>query len=163
MPSKSGSKYVITEDLRSEIAANSYNICSLEELIQKSRNKRIIAVGDVTTERLKDAGINLFMEVVDLKTKMEDAQRIAEILVTERLAACVNIIGSVNSVYRWRDKIERNQEILLVIKTSRERSKSAMYRLTEIHPYEVPEAIALETSDGSSKYLKWIEDSTVMR
>ena len=72
MPSKSGSKYVITEDLRSEIAANSYNICSLEELIQKSRNKRIIAVGDVTTERLKDAGINLFMEVVDLKTKRNE-------------------------------------------------------------------------------------------
>ena len=74
MPSKSGSKYVITEDLRSEIAANSYNICSLEELIQKSRNKRIIAVGDVTTERLKDAGINLFMEVVDLKTKRNDEE-----------------------------------------------------------------------------------------
>ncbi|MCL5881150.1 MAG: divalent-cation tolerance protein CutA [Candidatus Thermoplasmatota archaeon] len=101
--------------------------------------------------------------ILSTVSKMEDAQRIAEILVTERLAACVNIIGSVNSVYRWRDKIERNQEIMLVIKTSRERSKSAMYRLTEIHPYEVPEAIALETSDGSSKYLKWIEDSTVIR
>lgn len=101
--------------------------------------------------------------ILSTVSKMEDAERIAEILVTERLAACVNIIGPVSSVYRWKDKTEKRTELTLLIKTSRERSKSAMYRLTEIHPYEVPEAIALDTSDGSSKYLKWIEDSTVVR
>ncbi|OWP55998.1 MAG: hypothetical protein B2I17_08435 [Thermoplasmatales archaeon B_DKE] len=101
--------------------------------------------------------------ILSTVSKMEDAERIAEILVTERLAACVNIIGPISSVYRWKDKIEKRTELTLLIKTSRERSKSAMYRLTEIHPYEVPEAISLDTSDGSSKYLKWIEDSTVVR
>ncbi len=79
MPSKSASKYIITEDLRSEIAASSYNICSLEELIQKSGTKRIIAVGDVTTERLKDAGIKLFLEVVDLKTKRNEQRNFVHI------------------------------------------------------------------------------------
>jgi len=69
MQSRSGSKYIITEELRSEIAASSNNFCSLDELLLKSRSKKIVAVGDVTTDRLKKAGIKLFMEVVDLKTK----------------------------------------------------------------------------------------------
>lgn len=69
MQSRSGSRYIITEELRSEIAANSNNFCSLDELLLKSRSKKIVAVGDVTTDRLKKAGIKLFMEVVDLKTK----------------------------------------------------------------------------------------------
>lgn len=95
-------------------------------------------------------------------SKMQDAERIADILVEERLAACVNIVDSVKSVYRWKDKVERNGEILLIIKTSRERSISTMYRLTELHPYELPEAVAVEITEGSSKYLKWIEDSTAV-
>ncbi|OWP56198.1 MAG: hypothetical protein B2I17_07105 [Thermoplasmatales archaeon B_DKE] len=69
MQSRSGSRYIITEELRSEIAANSNNFCSLDELLLKSMSKKIVAVGDVTTDRLKKAGIKLFMEVVDLKTK----------------------------------------------------------------------------------------------
>jgi periplasmic divalent cation tolerance protein len=95
-------------------------------------------------------------------SRMADAERIAGIMVEEKLAACVNILDSVRSVYRWKGQIERETEIILIIKTSRERYKNAMFRIAEIHPYELPETMAIEISEGSSKYLKWLEDSTAV-
>ncbi|MEM0155277.1 MAG: divalent-cation tolerance protein CutA [Thermoplasmataceae archaeon] len=95
-------------------------------------------------------------------SKMADAERIAGIMVEEKLAACVNIMESIRSVYRWKGRIVRENEIMLIIKTSRERYKHAMFRIAEIHPYELPETLALEISEGSSKYLKWLEDSTAV-
>jgi periplasmic divalent cation tolerance protein len=86
----------------------------------------------------------------------EDAARIAETLVDERLAACVNIVGPIRSIYRWQGEICRDDERLLVIKTTRERYAALEGRVREIHPYEVPEVIALPIERGSAPYLDWL-------
>lgn len=79
MPLKSDSKYIVSEDLRREIASRSDNLCDLEDILEKSRSKKIIAVGDVTSQRLAEAGISVFMEVVDLKTKRNDHRHFSHV------------------------------------------------------------------------------------
>ena len=86
-------------------------------------------------------------------------RRIAKRLVRDKLAACVSMGGSINSVYRWKGKIESAQEALLIIKTSRAVFSKLEKKLKAIHPYESPEIIALPVIAGSVKYLKWIENS----
>ncbi len=88
------------------------------------------------------------------------AERIAETVVDERLAACVNIAPGLTSIYRWQGRIQRDAEVLLIIKT-----RSTVYpllegRIRELHPYEVPEIIALPIQAGSATYLDWIVEST---
>lgn len=91
--------------------------------------------------------------------RMEDAEHIARTLVQRRLAACVNIVPGLTSVYAWKGEVESDQELLLVIKTRRERLDALRQALLKIHPYEVPELIALPVEGGSEAYLKWIGDS----
>lgn len=88
----------------------------------------------------------------------DEADRLARSLVDERLAACVNRIKSVQSVYRWQGKVEQSEEELLIIKTSRERFAALEKRVRELHSYSVPEVIALPVIDGSSNYLKWLKE-----
>lgn len=88
------------------------------------------------------------------------AARLAETLVAERLAACVNQLAGVESVYRWQGKVERSTEVLLLIKTPSVRYPALEARLKELHPYEVPEIIALPIEAGSAPYLKWLDDNT---
>jgi periplasmic divalent cation tolerance protein len=86
----------------------------------------------------------------------EEAQRLALALVERRLAACVNILPGVRSVYRWREAIEQEEEVLLVIKSSRVLFDELRGELDRLHSYEVPEMIALPVVDGSEKYLAWL-------
>jgi periplasmic divalent cation tolerance protein len=86
----------------------------------------------------------------------EEAQRLARALVEKRLAACVNIIPGVRSVYRWKDVIEDEEEVLLVIKTSRGLLDELREEIERLHSYEVPEVIALPVVDGSERYLAWM-------
>jgi periplasmic divalent cation tolerance protein len=88
-------------------------------------------------------------------------ERIAEALVEERLAACVNLVPGLRSFYRWKGKLQREAELLLVIKTRAERLDALMERLKSLHPYEVPEILALPIAAGSEAYLLWIEENTV--
>lgn len=88
-----------------------------------------------------------------------EARSIARALVTARLAACVNIIPKVESIYSWQDKIEEAQEYLLLIKTTESAFPRLQEKLQELHSYDLPECIALAVPDGSPAYLKWIEDS----
>jgi periplasmic divalent cation tolerance protein len=88
----------------------------------------------------------------------DEADRLARSLVDERLAACVNRIKSVQSVYRWQGKVEQSEEELLIIKTSRDRFAALEKRVRELHSYSVPEVIALPVIEGSSNYLKWIKE-----
>jgi periplasmic divalent cation tolerance protein len=88
----------------------------------------------------------------------DEAQRLASKLIEERLAACVNILPALQSLYRWQDKIEEATEILLLIKTRAERFALVRERITELHSYDTPEIIALPIWDGSEKYLNWIRD-----
>jgi len=89
----------------------------------------------------------------------EDAGKIAAALVEERLAACVQIVEPITSVYRWQGAIEEEKEILLLIKTTRDLVPSIAALLDRIHPYDVPELIATPITDGSSAYLSWLEEN----
>jgi periplasmic divalent cation tolerance protein len=85
-----------------------------------------------------------------------EAKRIAHALVEERLAACVNLIGGVHSVYRWKETVETADEVLLLIKTRQEKIDAVRTRVRELHSYEVPEFLVLDVTEGSSAYLEWI-------
>lgn len=89
----------------------------------------------------------------------ETAERLAEALVGERLAACVNVLGGVRSVYRWKGAVERDQELLCVCKTTRAGFERLRARVVELHPYELPEVIALPVVAGHAPYLDWITAS----
>ena len=88
-----------------------------------------------------------------------DAHALARALVAERLAACVNVLPVMLSVYRWQGQVEEAREQQLVIKTAPDRVPALAARLRELHPYEVPEFLVLPVSEGSDAYLRWIRDS----
>ncbi len=90
----------------------------------------------------------------------ESATRIAEGLVGERLAACVNLVPGLTSIYRWQGTIQRDQEVLLLIKTTAERLPALTATLRGLHPYEVPEIIALPIAEGLPDYLNWVTTCT---
>ena len=87
----------------------------------------------------------------------EEAHGLARALVEKRLAACVNIVPGVRSVYHWKDAIEEEEEVLLVIKTSRPLLDELRSEIERLHSYEVPEVIALQVVDGSERYLAWLD------
>lgn len=86
------------------------------------------------------------------------ALRLARTLVTEKLAACVNRIPGVQSIYTWEGKVQDDAEEILVIKTSRTRLEDLSRRIQELHPYDVPEIIALPVDSGLPDYLNWVLD-----
>lgn len=88
------------------------------------------------------------------------AQIIADQLVDQQLAACVNILPGLTSVYQWQGKRETAQEHLLLIKTTNEAYQTLEQTITELHPYELPEVIAVPISQGLGGYLQWIEQQT---
>lgn len=90
----------------------------------------------------------------------ETAGRIAAALVEERLAACVNLLSGMRSVYRWQGKVESAEETLLLIKTTTDRLKRVSERIVELHPYELPEVIAVEAAGGWPAYLDWVAAQT---
>jgi periplasmic divalent cation tolerance protein len=93
----------------------------------------------------------------------QEARSIARLLVDERLAACVNIIGPIRSIYRWRDAVEDEPEFLLLIKTRASLLGHVKRRVIELHSYEVPEVLALAPSGGSEAYLGWLLESTTSK
>jgi periplasmic divalent cation tolerance protein len=90
----------------------------------------------------------------------DEAETIARTLVEERLAACANVHPPMTSLYWWKGKIERDAESQIVIKTTRDRLDSLAARLTELHPYELPELLVVPISWGSEGYLEWVNAST---
>jgi periplasmic divalent cation tolerance protein len=90
----------------------------------------------------------------------DEAGRIANTLVEERLAACVNIIGPARSIYRWQGAVENASEYLLLIKTHSRHFRKLERRVTELHSYEVPEIVATALVAGFRSYLEWLADST---
>ncbi len=101
-------------------------------------------------------------EIVILVTapNKDEAARIAHSIVSERLAACVNIIKGIESIYRWEGKVAEDSESLMIIKTTEDRYPEIERRIRELHSYSTPEVIALRIERGSEDYLRWVHEET---
>jgi periplasmic divalent cation tolerance protein len=89
----------------------------------------------------------------------ETAQRISNQLVSEKYAACANILPSIESIYRWKGKIESGNETLVFFKLSEDRQSAFQQKLRSLHPYEVPEIISIPISNGLPAYLRWVAEN----
>jgi len=101
-----------------------------------------------------------FVVVLITAPNEEDAAKMANDLVGSRLAACVNMIRNIRSIYRWQGKIEDEGEVLMLVKIRKEHFKDLEKRVKELHPYAVPEIIALPIIEGSEEYLGWLKEET---
>ena len=104
--------------------------------------------------------MNEYVQVVTTAERQEDARKIADLLIEKRLAACVQIVGPVTSVYRWQGKVESAQEWQCLIKTRHALFDDVAEAICKVHPYEVPEIIAVPIVAGSRDYLRWLEEQT---
>jgi periplasmic divalent cation tolerance protein len=109
---------------------------------------------------LRFAAVSSPLLVLSTCPDAETAGRIARALIAERLAACVNRVPGIASTYRWRGEILDDAEVLLMIKTTRDRFETLRARLVELHPYDVPEVIALDIASGHAPYLDWLAAET---
>lgn len=100
--------------------------------------------------------------VIVLTTLPADADGAAfgRTLVEERVAACVNLLPPMESVYRWEGQVERDTERQVIVKTSRDRVPALWERIRDLHPYETPEFVVLAIADGSDAYLRWLGEGT---
>ena len=103
---------------------------------------------------------NEFFVILSTCPDTGTAERLGTALVEESLAACVNVVPGLRSIYRWNDAVQSDEEVLMLIKTSVARLEAARLRLVELHPYEVPEVVALPVADGHHAYLAWVSSST---
>lgn len=89
-----------------------------------------------------------------------EARKIGSALVRERLAACVNILGAIESVYRWKDRVRNDREVALIAKTRAARVPALVRRVRALHSYEVPCVVALPIRGGNAAFLRWVESET---
>ena len=90
---------------------------------------------------------------------VRQARTIARALVVERLAACVNVVPGVASIYRWKGRVEEAREALLLVKSTSARAKRLEARVKALHSYDVPEVVTLKIAGGSADYLRWLRES----
>lgn len=109
---------------------------------------------------MRDTPIPSVSIVLTTFGKDDDARAIATVLVEERLAACVNILRGVTSIYAWKGSVSQDEEQQLVIKTSTNQLAALEARLRELHPYEVPEFVVIHANGGAESYLDWVREST---
>lgn len=102
----------------------------------------------------------MFVSIYITASDQEEAEKIGETVVRERLAACANIIPNMRSVYWWNDRLEKSDETVLILKTTEENAEAIIRRVKELHSYENPCIVALPIIKGSREYLKWIKEET---
>ena len=101
-----------------------------------------------------------FIQITTTVGAREEAEQIANALVERRLAACVQVIGPIKSVYRWQGNVEHADEWLCVIKTTENKFEAAAAAIRQLHPYDCPEVIAVPIVAGSDAYLAWLREQT---
>jgi len=99
-----------------------------------------------------------YIQVITTVEKKEDAEKMPSVLVEKRLAGCVQIVGPISSTYWWKNNIETEKEWLCLIKTKKTLYNKIEITIKEIHPYEIPEIIALPIIAGNKDYIKWLND-----
>jgi len=92
-------------------------------------------------------------------SSMQEARKLTDLIVSEKLAACVTMVPSVHSTYWWKGNVERAEEVLLIIKTAPHKFERLAKRIKQIHSYSVPEILALPVAKGNPAYLKWLKQS----
>ena len=102
-----------------------------------------------------------YIIILSNTNSMDSAETISTFLVKEKLAACVNIIPKIKSIYSWDNKIEKDEEFLMVIKTKQALFELVKEKIILLHPYEIPEIISIKIDDGTSDYLNWIKNNTL--
>jgi periplasmic divalent cation tolerance protein len=105
---------------------------------------------------MNDAGDSGIVAVLTTAPSAEVGERIAEALVGERLAACANLLPAVRSIFRWQGEVQRESEVLVLLKTTRGALEALRGRLVDLHPYDVPEVLALDVRGGHAPYLDWV-------
>jgi periplasmic divalent cation tolerance protein len=108
-----------------------------------------------------ESGSSHYCIVLSTCPSQETAESIAMSLVEKKLAACVNIIPGLASIYEWQGNIEKSQEFLLIIKTRNAVYPAVESAILDRHPYELPEIISIPLNNGSANYLSWIDDNVV--
>jgi periplasmic divalent cation tolerance protein len=106
-----------------------------------------------------DSGGELFLALTTAPDP-ETARRLGHALVEEKLVACANLVPGLSSIYRWKGEVQNDAEVLLLLKTQRSRLPRLKERLPELHPYEVPELLALPIADGLASYYQWVVEET---
>jgi len=101
-----------------------------------------------------------FRVVLTTCGSIAEARRIGRNAVKRRLAACANIVPRIESIYRWKGKVEKSAEVLVLMKTTAARLKELERRIREQHSYDLPEFVVLPVTKGSQGYLRWIEENT---
>lgn len=102
-----------------------------------------------------------YIIILSNTNSMDSAETISTFLVKEKLAACVNIIPKIKSIYSWDNKIEKDEEFLMVIKTKQALFELVKEKIILLHPYEIPEIISIKIDDGTTDYLNWIKNNTL--
>ena len=101
---------------------------------------------------------NKFIMIITTVNSDSAAKKIAQALIEEKLAACVNIIPSVTSIFRWEGKVSTESELILIAKSKEKLFDEIKDKILSLHPYKLPEIITVPIVDGSKEYLKWVED-----
>jgi periplasmic divalent cation tolerance protein len=114
----------------------------------------------VTDTIRNEAGLMAVMFVYVTTSGTEEAERIARVVVADRLAACANVHAPVRSIYWWQGALEEGNEAVLILKTTRERIAELIARVKALHSYECPCIEALEVTDGNSEFLAWVARET---
>lgn len=99
-----------------------------------------------------------YITIFSTASNIDEAKKIARELVKEKLAACVNIVDKIESIYEWKGEVQEDSEVLMIIKSKEEKFKTIEKKIKELHSYEVPEILSITITNGSSDYLNWIDD-----